>query len=711
MVAESKVFGLKRKNYKKEFIALVSRAVGIPCLIREVFCRNKVTIIFYHNPKPNVFERHVKYYVKHYNIISLNKLVDAIYAEDWSGIPPKSLIITFDDGYKENYQLLNIIQKYNLPVTVFACSGLINTNRHLWTVEAKTKVEILKRMKNEDRLTMLHNDFNFHPEHEYATRHALNKEEIEQMKSAGVDFQSHTVFHSILTACLDDECRQEIFDSKQQLETILEGATIHHFSYPNGDYTDREIRYLKTAGYRSARTVDCGWNGLNSDPYKLKAYYISDTSSVTLATCETCGIIQYLYHLTLNSFDGKHRTIVRDLIHHRRIKSKMKKEDKKPIIAVLVGSKVSENQIAIFNSLNKLLSQHYDLHLVVAKAYQSEFTVSAKTHTYASISKPHTISAIIDAYNYFIYAARIRPQLLYHICTPKRMGLIVALTGKLLRIPSIVTMSGEALHSHHYRKGIRKFSSFVGTYLSRFAFLLASRIVCLGESLKTQLLKSGIPASKVEVIPQPIDTSRFSSPADKNKYKNYINVPRDKTIGLFVGRLTKMKGADKLYSIAAKTIASTDGFFFILVGEGPYRKNFEQLNKKHTRCVGNVPHADIDAYYKAADVTIITSITEGLPNVVLESLACGVPVVSSNVGAVSKIVSNICTSVDDYVGYLTRKNYKLDPLPAALNENSMKKQYLQLFNDCMYPHKKHQLSFASGMGINAGAPTASPKNA
>ena len=390
----------------------------------------------------------------------------------------------------------------------------------------------------------------------------------------------------------------------------------------------------------------------------------------------------------------------------------MKKENKKPIVAVLVGSKVSENQIAIFDSLNKLLSQHYDLHLVVAKTYLNEFATGTKAHTYTSISKPHAISAIIDAYNYFIYAARTRPQLLYHICTPKRMGLIVALTGKLLRIPSIVTMSGEALHSYRYREGLRKFSSLVGTYLSRFAFLLASRIVCIGENLKTQLLGCGFPASKVNVIPQPIDTLRFSTPADKNKYKDYINVPRDKTIGLFVGRLTKMKGADKLYSIVSRTLDATNDFFFVLAGDGPYRKNFERLNKKNVRCVGNVPHANIDAYYKAADITIFTSVTEGSwPNVVLESLACGVPVVSSNVGSVSKIVSNICTSVDDYVGYLTRKDYKLDPLPTIFNEDSMKKQYLDLLNDCIYSHKKRLPLFAPCAGVNIGTPVINQKDA
>ena len=367
----------------------------------------------------------------------------------------------------------------------------------------------------------------------------------------------------------------------------------------------------------------------------------------------------------------------------------IQKEGKKSIVAALVGSKVSGNQIAIFNSLNKLLSEHYDLHLVVSKAYQKEFISNGRVHAYKSTCKFNIISGILDSYNYFVYIAHIRPQVLYHICTPKRMGLTVALIGKLLGIPSIVTMSGEALYGYRCRRGVRKFTSFVGSYFSRLAFILASKIVCIGDNLKVQLLDHGFPASKIRVIPQPIDFSRFNLPKDKYEYKDKIRVPHDKTIVLFVGRLTRMKGADKLYSIVSRLIDFGNDHFFVLVGDGPYKKRFKILNGKNIRCVGNIPHANIDVYYKAADVTVFTSITEGSwPNVVLESLACGVPVVSGNVGAVSEIVSNICTSVDEYVDCLVKRGYKLDLLPKIFNEDNMKEQYLKLFNDCIYSYGK-----------------------
>ena len=64
-----------------------------------------MVIISYHNPKPKIFKKHIEYLKKNYNFISLDKLVDAIHNKDWSAIPSKSLVITIDDGWKENYLL------------------------------------------------------------------------------------------------------------------------------------------------------------------------------------------------------------------------------------------------------------------------------------------------------------------------------------------------------------------------------------------------------------------------------------------------------------------------------------------------------------------------------------------------------------------------------------------------------------------------------
>jgi len=108
---------MKIKKMIKEILGFIFRLSGIPFLLREVFCRNKVTIICYHNPKPEIFKRHIEYLSRNFNFICLDKLVNAIHDKNWSAFPPKSLVITIDDGHKENFKLLEIFKTYNIYPT------------------------------------------------------------------------------------------------------------------------------------------------------------------------------------------------------------------------------------------------------------------------------------------------------------------------------------------------------------------------------------------------------------------------------------------------------------------------------------------------------------------------------------------------------------------------------------------------------------------
>ena len=76
---------------------------------------------------------------------------------DKSKIPRKALIITFDDGHIRNYEILPVINKYNIPVTIFLCSSIINTNRHFWFRYKNQPIETskLKKESNKERLEML----------------------------------------------------------------------------------------------------------------------------------------------------------------------------------------------------------------------------------------------------------------------------------------------------------------------------------------------------------------------------------------------------------------------------------------------------------------------------------------------------------------------------------------------------------------------------
>lgn len=292
----------------KEIIGIFLRFSGISFLIRNIFCRDKVTIIFYHDPNPDTFKTHIRYLSKHYNFISLNKLIDAIYRRKWSTISKKSIIITFDDGHKGNYYLLDLFKKYRLNPTIYLCSHLINTRRNFWFLLNLKKPRSIKKHKNENRLKILKEQYGYEPNKEYPEREALNLKEIKEM-SPYVDFQCHSKFHPILTACDDEESREEITGSKIYLEKLLQ-KKIDHFSYPNGDYSQREVEFLKEGDYMSSRSYDIGWNHDQTDPFRLKAMAVDDEASINVLCAQICGFFRYFNYFLHGKWNGKHPPFV-----------------------------------------------------------------------------------------------------------------------------------------------------------------------------------------------------------------------------------------------------------------------------------------------------------------------------------------------------------------------------------------------------------------
>lgn len=284
---------IKLGNFIKSIISAVVLLFGIPFLTREWFCKNKVAVLLYHDVQPEIFAKHTDYLSRHFNIISLDLLVTSIHNKDFSNIPPKSVVITIDDGHAGNIALLPIIMRYDISPTIYVCTQIINTHRHFWfripTLSKKEK-EHLKRLPNAERLTHLSQTSNFEPEKEYEDRQALSLNEMKQMMPY-VDIQPHTQFHPILPNCTETECKQEILGSKIDLERHL-SIECHHFSYPNGDYTEREIEIVKAAGFCSARTVDIGWNRSDISPYQMKTIPISDDAGLIRFRAELTGIPQ-----------------------------------------------------------------------------------------------------------------------------------------------------------------------------------------------------------------------------------------------------------------------------------------------------------------------------------------------------------------------------------------------------------------------------------
>lgn len=281
------------RNFLKNLVAAFVCLSGMSILIREWVCRKRVAILLYHDPKPTILAKHIAYLSRHYTLIPLNTLVSAIHREDFTQIPPKSVVITIDDGHAGNFELLPIFKQYQIRPTLYVCTQIINTQRHFWFkihAQSKSEKERLKRMANTERLANLKNTADFEPEKTYPDRQALNSAEIKAM-TENIDFQPHTQFHPILPRCTEAECQQEILGSKMDLKTLL-GVECSHFSYPNGNYTDREIKIVKKVGFQSARTTDIGWNTRHTTPYQLRAIPITDGAGGTLFRAELTTIPQ-----------------------------------------------------------------------------------------------------------------------------------------------------------------------------------------------------------------------------------------------------------------------------------------------------------------------------------------------------------------------------------------------------------------------------------
>lgn len=288
----------------RDSMAAAIRFSGIPFLIRMLMARSRVTIIVYHDPAPEVLNRHLTYLTARYRAITLDLLAEALHSKNWTRIPPWSLVVTVDDGHKGNRGLAEIFAKHRVVPTIYLCSQIVGTRRAFWFQQSGPAVaKRLKRLPQAERLRQLKELVGFEETKEYPGATSLTEADLNAMAQA-VDFGAHTRFHPILTQCSDEECEAEIRGSREDLETRFERPCLH-FSYPNGDYTDREVEMARRAGFRTARTTDVGWNGPNTDPYRLRLTGVTDDASISLLAVQLSGISGYIRCVRVGSWTGR----------------------------------------------------------------------------------------------------------------------------------------------------------------------------------------------------------------------------------------------------------------------------------------------------------------------------------------------------------------------------------------------------------------------
>jgi glycosyltransferase involved in cell wall biosynthesis len=169
----------------------------------------------------------------------------------------------------------------------------------------------------------------------------------------------------------------------------------------------------------------------------------------------------------------------------------------------------------------------------------------------------------------------------------------------------------------------------------------ADAVVATSQDLRANLLRQGLPADRVHVVYRGVDGEQFS-PGDKGEARRRLGMAAEGLVLLGVGRLVPVKGFDVLLAACGRLREQGLPFRLYLVGDGPCRGALEQQARAlgladAVLFAGTVPHQALADWYRAADLTVLPSRSEGVPNVLRESLGCGTPFVASRVGGIAEL--------------------------------------------------------------------------
>ena len=180
--------------------------------------------------------------------------------------------------------------------------------------------------------------------------------------------------------------------------------------------------------------------------------------------------------------------------------------------------------------------------------------------------------------------------------------------------------------------------------LIRWAASRAEAVITVAEALRAALIDLGVDPAHVRTLRNGVDLAQFQ-PLERQAARAALGLGPGPVL-LSVGHLIARKG----HRLAIEALAELPGYSLLIAGEGPERGELEECARylgleARVRFLGAVPHENLAAIYSAADALVLASSREGMANVLLESLACGTPVVASRAWGNPEIVADPAAGV------------------------------------------------------------------
>lgn len=297
------------KYFFKVFISTLMYYLGGLLLLKLLYRKTAVLLILnYHNfskynnykiKRGNIletdysdnFEKQIHFYKKHFNFC---------YPEDFfSGKCAKGInvLITFDDGYRDNYDIaLPILKKHNTATVFFITTDVVSKNDFLLhdKIRYLTQNKLIPFSYNDLPIKMYNGERNYDvndidfinstfEKHKPYKRKMLNNEEIQAIVNSGFKVGNHTHKHLALSFYNHKIQQEDIQQANNILKSII-GNLPTHFAYPNGLSNEETIRTLKELDFQYAYTINGGFNNQSTNKLKLLriGINVSDTISAIL---------------------------------------------------------------------------------------------------------------------------------------------------------------------------------------------------------------------------------------------------------------------------------------------------------------------------------------------------------------------------------------------------------------------------------------------
>ncbi len=169
----------------------------------------------------------------------------------------------------------------------------------------------------------------------------------------------------------------------------------------------------------------------------------------------------------------------------------------------------------------------------------------------------------------------------------------------------------------------------------------AEGVVAVSQDLARGVVRMGVDPQRVRVIYGGVDAEHFH-PSCQQQARARLGLDPDEPIVLFIGNLVPVKGLEVLVEACAQLAADRVSFACYIIGRGPLQSQVERRVQRRRlegqiHLFGPQPHSALPDWYRAANVLVLPSYSEGVPNVLLEAAACGTPFVASEVGGIPEI--------------------------------------------------------------------------